>query len=197
MLLKNFACKKKIKSLYNQLSKEKIQEAYEVLEKCEKSPEILKIAAKVYATLGYAARAQELMSSCDFTECEKHLIQALIHRSKEETSEFTNLMRDILEKTPEDFEVTVLLAQMFYDQGNKDKPTLHVGLFGCVVPILLVILSRFALLNSGCLGTINTLGPTLAVVAFKRRRGRFRRLFSMLFGELLLQARVLQERSVG
>ena len=115
-----------IKALYNQLSKEKIKEAYEVLEKCEKSPEILKIAAKVYATLGYEEKVQELLSSCDFSECEKHLIQALIHRSKGKISEFTNLMSGILVKTPEDFEVTVLLAQMFFDQGNKEE---SFGLF--------------------------------------------------------------------
>ena len=117
-----------VQALYNQLSIDKIKKAVQILENCDSSStEIMTVAANVYATIGDEKKAREKMSSiANMKDCDKQLIEALILKASGEIGECISTLQGILSEFPEDFEVTILLAQSLHEQGRTDE---SFGLF--------------------------------------------------------------------
>ena len=117
-----------VQSLYNQLSIDKIKKAVNILENCDSSStELTTVAAKVYATIGEEKKARERISLlANLKDCDKQLIEALIQKASGEIGKSISTLQGILSEIPEDFEVTVLLAQSLHEQGREDE---SFGLF--------------------------------------------------------------------
>ena len=113
-----------LQSLYNQLSVEKVKKAMDVIPNCDlESAEVLCFAAKVYATLGFEEKAKDILTkySDRLNPHTINLIHALLLKSQGKFGESIELMQNILTESPDEFEATVLLAQMLFDRGEKEQ----------------------------------------------------------------------------
>ena len=113
-----------LQSLYNQLSVEKVKKAMDVIPNCDlESAEVLCFAAKVYATLGFEGKAKDILTKYGdrLNPHTINLIHALLLKSQGKFGESIELMQNILTDSSDEFEATVLLAQMLFDRGEKEQ----------------------------------------------------------------------------
>ena len=118
-----------LQSLYNQFSDSKMKKALNIIDDIgEKTVDVELISAKVYASQGLTDEAEGTLKRIegDVSESDVKLVQALISRANNDDDQFLTLMRSLLEDSPDQFEVLVLLGQMLYHQDQRQE---SLGLF--------------------------------------------------------------------
>jgi len=114
-----------IKALYKQASKEKLQTAINHFEGSvgfeSLDAELASIIAKVYATLGKAAKVAEIKDKVELEAKDTNIVQALLLKSQGDLVGAENLLVQSLVESPESVEVMILLGRINWENDNKEQ----------------------------------------------------------------------------
>ena len=112
-----------VSSLYSQLNCDKMKRALEVINNLSSklTGDLNLIYVKILANLGMHDKLETAMEDNDFSNSEQSLVKALALKSSGDIEQSMKIMKTILADSPDNFEVSVILAQMLYDRTDKEE----------------------------------------------------------------------------